>query len=191
MDIHEWGPHSWMVAVTGGSCYPSRGGKSTGRMKNPRVGWANNIEKGDEGYLKGRNKRVMWIKSMDRISIHGRGENSTSSVQQIQHLRVNYVFVFCLFVRWKYILFPFLIFVFLIFCFFLPSPIHGSGLPHSWIFYFEISHKIKCTLQNPAWYLESMTSAEVRAANNVYFQLGAMCSDRKPQRQCNPFLSYL
>ena len=68
-------PHPWMVAVTGGSCYPSRGGKSTGRMKSPRVGWANNIEKGSEGYLKGQNKRLesldyaerdMWIKSMGR-----------------------------------------------------------------------------------------------------------------------------
>ena len=83
--------------------------------ENPRVGWANNNEKGDEDYLKGRNKRLeslnyaecdMWIKSMDRVPIygtcppiHGRGENSTSRVQQIQHLRVNYVFDFCLFVR--------------------------------------------------------------------------------------------
>ena len=28
------------------------------------------------------------------------------------------------------------------FLFFLPSPIHGSGLPHPWIFHFEISHNI-------------------------------------------------
>ena len=64
-----------MFAVTGGSCYPSRGGKFTGRMKNPRMGSANNIEKWDEGYLKRRNKRLeslndaerdMWINSMDR-----------------------------------------------------------------------------------------------------------------------------
>ena len=101
-----------MVAVAGG---PSRGKRSTGRMENPLVAGANNIEKRDEDYLKGRNKRLenldyaerdMWIKSMDSIpihgtspSIHGRGENSTSRVQQIQHLRVNYVFIFCLFVR--------------------------------------------------------------------------------------------
>ena len=51
-------PHPWIAAVTGGSCYPSRGGKSTGRMENPRVGWAIHIEKGEEGYLKGRNKRL-------------------------------------------------------------------------------------------------------------------------------------
>ena len=104
-----------MVAVTGGSCYPSRGGKSTGRMKNPRVRWANNIKKSNEGYLKGRNKRLeslnyaerdIWIKSTDRVPIyetcppiHGRGENSTSRAQQIQHLRVNHVFGFFLFVR--------------------------------------------------------------------------------------------
>ena len=65
-------------------------------VEDPLVGWANNIEKGDEGFLKGRNKRLksldyaerdMWIKSMDRVPIHGtcppihvRGENSTSSV---------------------------------------------------------------------------------------------------------------
>ena len=41
-------PHPWMVAVTSGSCCPSCEGKSMGRMKNPRIGWANNIEKGDE-----------------------------------------------------------------------------------------------------------------------------------------------
>ena len=137
-------PHPWMVAVTGGSRYPSRGGKFTGRMKNSRVGWANDIEKGDEGYWKGGNKRLeslnyaerdRWIKSTDRVPIHGacppihgRGENSTSRVQQIQHLRVNQVFVFCLFVRWKYILFPFSFFVFLIlmFFFFLPPSMDGA-----------------------------------------------------------------
>lgn len=48
-----------MVAVTAGSCYPSRGEKSTGWVKNPQVGWANqNVEKGDEGYLKGQDKRL-------------------------------------------------------------------------------------------------------------------------------------
>ena len=61
-----------MVAVTGGSCCPSRGGKSTGSMNDPRVGF----EKGDEVYLKGRiirlerlnyAERDMWIKSMDRV----------------------------------------------------------------------------------------------------------------------------
>ena len=26
--------------------------------------------------------------------------------------------------------------------FFLPLPIHGSGLPHPWIFHFEISHSV-------------------------------------------------
>ena len=31
-------------------------------VENPRMGWANNIEKGDRGYLKGRNKRS---KSLD------------------------------------------------------------------------------------------------------------------------------
>ena len=95
--------------VAGGSRYPSRGRISTGGMKNPRVGWANGIEKGDEGYLKGRNKRLEsldYAEPMDRVPIHGtcppihgRGENSTSRVQQIQHLRVNYVFVLYLFVR--------------------------------------------------------------------------------------------
>ena len=152
-------PHPWMVAVTGGSYYPPRGRKSTSRMKNPRVGWANNIEKGDEGYSTGRYKRLesldyaerdMCIKYMDRVfihgicpSIHGRGKNSTSRVQEIEHLRVNHVFFFGCLSDEKYILFLFLIFVYLILKFFLPSPFHGSGLLHSWIFRFEKSHKIK------------------------------------------------
>ena len=42
---------------------------------NPQVGWANNIEKGDECYLKGRNKRLeslgyaerdMWMDEIHR-----------------------------------------------------------------------------------------------------------------------------
>ncbi len=47
VDIHGWGP-SMDGVPTGGSCYPSRGQKSTGRLKNPPVGWANNIEKGNK-----------------------------------------------------------------------------------------------------------------------------------------------
>ena len=30
-------PHPWMVTVTGGPIFLSRGGKSTGRVKTPRV----------------------------------------------------------------------------------------------------------------------------------------------------------
>lgn len=60
--------------------------------------------KGDGGCLEGWNKhlgsldhaeRDMWIKTMERALIHGRGENSSSRVQQIQHLRAHYVFFSC------------------------------------------------------------------------------------------------
>lgn len=59
--------------------------------------------KGDGGCLEGWNKhlesldhaeRDMWIKTMERVLIHGRGANSSSRVQQIQHLRAHYVFFF-------------------------------------------------------------------------------------------------
>ncbi len=43
----------WKFAVTGGTCYPSRGGKFTGRVKNPRVGWFKNMGKGDSELLRG------------------------------------------------------------------------------------------------------------------------------------------
>ena len=46
-------PHPWMVVVTGGSCYPSRGGKSTGRVKNPRVGRVKSLGKGNRELLRG------------------------------------------------------------------------------------------------------------------------------------------
>lgn len=42
-----------MIAVTGGFCYPSPGGKYTGRVKNPRVVRANYIKKEDGGSLMG------------------------------------------------------------------------------------------------------------------------------------------
>ena len=40
-DLHSWmGKHiPWMVAVTGGSCYPSRGGKSMDRSEKSTSGW--------------------------------------------------------------------------------------------------------------------------------------------------------
>ena len=51
--INGWGGHiPWMVADTGG-CYPSRGGKSTGRVKSPRMGWVKSMGKGDRELLRG------------------------------------------------------------------------------------------------------------------------------------------
>lgn len=43
----------WKFAVTGGTCYPSRGGKFTDRVKNPRVRWFKSMGKGDSELLRG------------------------------------------------------------------------------------------------------------------------------------------
>ena len=43
-------PHPWVV---GGSYYPSRGRKSTGRVKNQRVGWVKSMGKGDRELFRG------------------------------------------------------------------------------------------------------------------------------------------
>ena len=46
-------PHPWISAHTCRSCYSSRGGKSTGRVKNPRVEWVKSMRKRDRGLLRG------------------------------------------------------------------------------------------------------------------------------------------
>ena len=46
-------PHPWMVAATGGSCYPSHGRKSTARVENPQVGWKKSMGKKDRELLGG------------------------------------------------------------------------------------------------------------------------------------------
>lgn len=134
--------HAWFRSLVDPAAHPLEE-----NPKNPWVMRANNIETGDEGFLKGRNKRLGSLdyaehnrgnKSTDRIPIHrtcppihGRGKNFTSGLQQIHNLRAHYVFVFCLFVRWKHILLLLLIFLFLIISFFssFAHPLIGPTPP--------------------------------------------------------------
>lgn len=48
--INRWGGifHGWMRSLVDPVTRLVE--ETTGRVKNPRVGWANNIEKGKEGY---------------------------------------------------------------------------------------------------------------------------------------------
>ena len=63
-------PHPWMVAVTGGSCYPSRGRKSTGRVGNPRVGWRKSMRKRDRELLRGTIIYLLILRLISRWKIH-------------------------------------------------------------------------------------------------------------------------
>ena len=127
---------------------PVTRGLSTNRVKNPRVGWANNMERGDEGYRKGWNKRLgvfeyaerdLWIdpwmgsSSMEHAlpSMDG-GRTPRVACNRFNIYKRSICLVeFCL----SHIIFVLNFSYSFSFLFFF----HRSGLPHAWIFQFDQS----------------------------------------------------
>lgn len=120
-------PHPWIFATY--SSILLLVDNPTGRVSGPII-----LKKGTRA-----TPTRLVDKSMSGVPIHGRGQDSTSRVEQIQHLGAHYIFVLVLFIRWKYTLFSILIFL----VFPYPSFIHAFGLPHPRVFHFEILHTIK------------------------------------------------
>ena len=88
--FHGWGPYPWISALTRRPFYSSRGGKSTGRVKNPRVGWVKTMGKPSVYFIPFSSPPILWAhtcgfftlfvsnrideyvqRSMDGVPIHG------------------------------------------------------------------------------------------------------------------------